>query len=175
MEFAQAAKVTAGAHIWSPLPVITWPTFHIWVRWWQQSGSVTDECDEPIREWGQNNKSSDENNMEFNHSHYFCTNLTDFPLPLFLPLCSPRRAGAGAAGAVPEEAAAVLYCLWLHGHAVRPQDEGVQALHAQRARGLRDRQPGLPDRAGLPRGRQNGEQGALDMHTVKRLCDVPHS
>lgn len=36
---------------------------------------------------------------------YSCTSLTDSSL------CSPRRASAGAAGAVPEEAAAVLYCL----------------------------------------------------------------
>lgn len=72
--------------------------------------------------------------------------------PFFLGVCAwvpPRRASAGAAGAVPEEAAAVLHRLRLHGHAVGPQDEGVQALHAQRAGGLRDRQPGLPDGAGL--------------------------
>lgn len=70
----------------------------------------------------------------------------------------PRRAGPGAAGAVPEEAAAVLHRVRLHGHAVGPEDEGVQALHAQRAGGLRHHQPGLPDGAGLPRGRQNGEE-----------------
>lgn len=80
---------------------------------------------------------------------------------LLAPWPACRRASTGAAGAVPEEAAAVLHRLRLYGHAVGPQDEGVQALHAERAGGLRDRQPGLPDGAGLPRSRQNGERAGL--------------
>lgn len=88
--------------------------------------------------------------------------LTSISVLVFPGPPPPRRAGAGAAGAVPEEAAAVLHRLRLHGHSVGPEDEGVQALHAQRAGGLRDRQPGLPDRAGLSRGGQNGEWAGLD-------------